>query len=174
MAGLAERSPDGRDIVSDGARRVDMHKQHRLVGMGGIPGQRLRDPGRIHIRRLAEIQNVAAEAHCLRHAGPAMRKPSGGKHQNAVAAAVGVGQRRLPRAMAIGDIDCDIALGSSDPLQIRDDSRHHVHKLALVDIGSGTMHAAQHAVGHDRRAGNGQMAAAMGKGHRDAPENIMA
>ena len=111
----------------------------------------------------------------LRHIGPTMAKAPRCRHQHRFARRHGIGQRRLPCRVAIADIDGHMALGAGDCAQIRDQARGQFHDLALVNIGRRAVHRGQNRIGHDRWAGNGQIGAALGKGHSsvlkfDAPK----
>ena len=76
-----------------------------------------------------------------------------------------IGVRRLPPAMAVGDVDCHMRVGQRHAPEVGDHGAGQVVQRALIDIRSGAVHGPQHPVGHDRGAGNGKVGPTVGQGH---------
>jgi hypothetical protein len=60
-------------------------------------------------------------------------------------------------------------LGLRDTTQVSREARHHLDKLAFIDIGSAAVHGAQHLFGHDRGARDGKVWAASSVAHGISP-----
>ena len=142
-----------------------MGGKHGLDRVRGVGAQCILDPVEINGRAFAEIHQIDSYSLQFGHLGPTMAETPGGRDQNTVARVEGIDQRRLPRAVAVGNVDRHVLCRASDGAQVRDEARCHLDEVALVDIGGGAVHGAQHLFGHDRGAGNGQIGAAVGKAH---------
>ncbi len=116
--------------LRDRGRGVDLHDQHRLDPVRGVGCEDFGDAGGVDVALLAEIDDLAGHAHLFGHFGPADGEPPGRQHQRRVAARMGVGQRGLPRAMAVGDVHRDVVFGAGHGLQVGHKAVDHVGQRA--------------------------------------------
>ena len=154
------------DIRPDCRCGIHLRHQHRFDRMVAVGAQGLLDQVQIKRRRLAEIQQLHLDTHAARRIGPAKAELPRCQHQSTVAARKQVGIRRLPCRMSIPDKGGDVLCGARHAAQIGPQRFDQFVQPALIDVGRGTVHRGQHPVGHHRRAGNGKIRSAMGKGHR--------
>ncbi len=153
------------DIVSNRGGCIHMRGQHGADRMARVGAQRRLDAVKVNCGALAEIENFNLDPLTARHIGPAMAETARGRHQNPLAGGDRVGQRRLPCAVAVADIDGHPACRTGHGAQVGHKARRHLDQCALVDIRRRAVHGAQHLFGHDRWAGDGKIGAAVGKAH---------
>ena len=142
-----------------------MGQRHRLDTAVGIGAQRGLDPGRIGRALAAEVEPPDLHPHRLGRQRPAKAEAAGQDRQRMIPAREDIGVRRLPPAMAVGDVDRHMRVGQRHAPEVGDHGAGQVVQSALIDIRRGPVHGPQHPVGHDRGAGNGKVGPTVGQGH---------
>ena len=165
MPGIIENPAQSGDVVLDGRRGIDLHRQHGLDAMVGIGPERLGHPIEINLGAEAEIDHLGLDPEAAGHLAPALAEAPGAQDQDPVTARQRVGQRRFPGPVAIGDVDRHVVPGAGHFLEVLDNGRRHVHQRPGIDIWRRPVHRLQDTIGHDRRAGNGKVMATVGKAH---------
>ena len=155
------------NVVPDRGRRIEMRHEHRLDPMLGIGAQRRLEARGIGGRVQAEVDHIDLDPHRAGMFRPADAEPPGRHHQRLVPAREHVGDRRLPGAVTVRDVNRHMRGRHCNAPQVRQDRRGLLDDLALVDIRRGAVHRPQHPVGHGRGAGNGKIGAAVGEAHLD-------
>ena len=121
------------------------------------------DLRQVNRRAIAKIQGFHRDPKRAGHFAPAFAKPSGCQDQDRIASSQHIRDRRLPSTMAIGDIDCRLPGRAGQMFQIGNQTMGQLNQSALIDIWAGLMHRAQNTLGHDRRARDGEIGAALGQ-----------
>ena len=104
---------------------------------------------------------------------PCGRAPPGGgeqaalEHEDRVAAREQIAERRLPGAVAVGDVDVGLPARAEQLLQVGQAAGGDVEQRAGIDVDSWAMHGGEDFVGHRGGAGYAQKFAAVADGHRD-------
>ena len=134
-----------------------MDRHHRLDLMAAVGLQTLGHLRQIDGRVAAKVEDIHLRPQPRRHFGPAMAETPRGQHQHPVAGGYDIAQRSFPSAVAVADIHRHMTICTRHALQVGGQRRHHLDQLAFIDIGGRAVHRAQHRVGHDRGAGNGEV-----------------
>ena len=138
-----------------------MHHQDRF----GLRGRRksLGDTGGIKTAASAKIQNMRGDAHRLGHISPAISEQSRHNDDHLITCRKRVEQSGLPCGMAVTNVHRNVMLGPRHRLEIRRKCFSDLNQFALINIGRRAVHRLQNAVWHNRRTGNSEVVATVGK-----------
>ena len=152
VAGRVDGRAHRRHVVAHRGRGIDMREQHDPDRAVAVGAQRGLDPGGIDRGPAAEVDPVDDDAQRLDRRGPPLAEAPGDERERPVARAEEIGVRRLPRRVAVADVDRDVLAGPCHRLQVGHERRHHLHEFARIDVRRRTMHRLKDPVGHDRGA----------------------
>ncbi len=136
-----------------------MHRQNGLDPLPAVRQQRGADPFGIDRRLPPMFEDIHLDSQALGHFRPAVTKSAGRRDQHRLARCDHIHQRRLPDAMAIGDIHRNMALRPRDMAQVRDQTGDHLVQVRRIDVRRRPMHGLKHPVGHHGRPRQGHMGA---------------
>ncbi len=142
-----------------------MRHQDRLDLPGFVLFQPRFDFGRTHrpVPLSFEGFHLGPEERC--GIAPAHRKPPALQHQNFVPLGEDIGERRLPGAVAIGNVDVRASLGSEQPADVGQQAVGERQKRAAIDVDRRPVHRAQHLVWDGGGAWDGQKLAPRSHNH---------
>ena len=166
MAGGVDGGADGGDVVDHARGGIHLGHQHRLDGGAGIATQ-----PRLQCRRIDGAPPVAAQ--CLdakpdraRHLPPGGGETAALQHQHRIARRQHVDQRRLPGAVAVGDVDVASPGGAEDAAQVGEQAGGQRQQIGGIDVDRRAVHGAEHLVRHRGRPRNAEKFAPAAKRHR--------
>ena len=165
MTGRLDRLADRLDVVIGARGGIDLHGDDRLDAVILVLPQPRLDLGGTDRAAPVALQHLDLGAHRGGRVAPADRKTSAFQHQHLVAARQHVGERRFPRAMAVGDVDVGLALGGEQFGEIGEQAVGQFHHLLGIDVERRAMHRLQHFVGHGGGSRDGQKFPARANGH---------
>ena len=126
-----------------------MADQNRFELLGVIPPQRRANPLWVQRRMQAEINHVHLDPKRLCHLAPTDTKAPCGHTEHPFSGCDNIAQSRLPRAVTIGDIHRNLALGPRHFAQIRYQPMGQFNQSPLINIRCGPVHGLQNLIGHN-------------------------
>ena len=165
MPRLGDGLPDGRNVVDDPGRGVDLDREDRLDPACPVGAEAV--PQCVGIDRTARGggEQLHLEAEDLGHLGPGPAEHPALQGQHPIAAAQAIDERCLPGAMAVCGVQKGLASGSDNFLQIGYAAHCYLDNLTRIEIDRGAMHRGQHLVGNGRRTRDGKEFTAAADSH---------
>ena len=165
MAGGFDGGADRRDIVGDAGRGLDLHCEDRLDRAALVGAQASFDIGRPHGAPPIALENFDLDAEPRRGVAPSHGELAAFQDQNLVAARQHIGQRRFPRAMAVGNIDVRTGRGREHFAEIAKEPIGQRDQRLGIDLDRRAMHRLEHFVGNIRRPRDRQEFTTRANGH---------
>ena len=168
MVGGFDGFADRRDIVGDAGRGLDLHGEDGLDPLiGAQAGFDIRRP---HGVPPIALEDFDLDAEPRRGIAPSNAELAAFQDQNLVAPRQHIGQRRFPRAMAVGDIDVGTVRGAKHFAEIAQQAIGQRNQRLGIDLDRRAMHRLEHLVGNIRRPRDRQEFTTRANGH--APSHL--
>ena len=173
MPGGFDGFADRGDIVGDASRGLDLHGEDRLDRAALIGAQAGFDIRRPHGAPPIALEDFDLDAEPRRGIAPSDAELAAFQDQNLVAARQHIGQRRFPRAMAVGDIDVGTGRGSEHFAEIAQQAIRQRDQRLGIDLDRRAVHRLEHFVGNIRRPRDRQEFATRSNGHGFLPRTAI-
>ena len=168
VIGVVHCRANGRNVVDDAGRGVDLHREDRLDLSRPVGAQTFGDRGGHDCAPRLGGEYLDIEAEHVRQVGPRPAEQAAVECQHLVPAAEAVRQRGFPRPVPVRGIDVGAALRAEHSFEVGQATRGDFDDLADVQIDRGAVHRRQHVVRYRGGARNGEELASAAQRHARA------